>query len=215
MNAPTTTPTPKNTVAPAAQRSLRPDFAVIANWIQPSARVLDLGCGDGELLRHLQQHKKVTGYGIELDDVHIPMCIASGINVIQSDLDQGLAEFDDDSFDTVILSLTLQAMRYPDALIEEMLRVGTQGIVSFPNMGHWWSRVHIALRGRMPVTNALPHAWYNTPNIHLCTLKDFESLCQERGIRIIERHTLQSRNRRGGAFLPNFFSEIALYRFTR
>ncbi len=158
-----------------ANSGLRPDFAIIAEWIRPGSRVLDLGCGDGTLMKHLAQHKNVGGYGLELDDIYIPACLRNGINVIQTDLDRGLAEFDDDSFDCVVLSLTLQAMHYPAQLLREMLRVGTIGIVTFPNFGHWHVRYHIGLRGRMPINTALPNQWYDTPNIHLCTLQDFET----------------------------------------
>ncbi len=195
----------------------RPDLSIIAEWIAPRTRVLDLGCGDGELLQHLARRKQVSGYGIEIDDEHIPECIRAGVNVIQMDLDAGLSEFDDDSFDYVVLSLTLQAMRYPRRLLEEMLRVGRQGIVTFPNFGHWSARVQLALRGRMPVTRALPSTWYDTPNIHLCTLKDFESLCREMGIHVLEKRAVDHRHKSGLGLrlLPNLLGEIALYRFRR
>jgi len=197
---------------------MRADYTVIQDWIPDNARVLDLGCGDGSLLQQLYQSRNATGYGIEIDEQSIPTCIRAGINVIQSDLDEGLADFDADSFDYVILSLTLPAMRYPEKLLDEMLRVGKEGIVTFPNFAHWYSRFQLALRGRMPVTDALPHRWHNTPNIHLCTIKDFEALCDERSIKILERSiigasatTPQPRRSRAA----NFFGEIALYRFTR
>ena len=135
----------------------RPDYAIISDWIKPGSRVLDLGCGDGTLLGFLQKQKQVSGYGIEIEDEDIAQSIDAGINVIQMDLNHGLSEFDADSFDYVVLSLTLQAMRRPDLLLLEMLRVSTEGIVTFPNFGNWRSRVQLALKGRMPMTRSLPN----------------------------------------------------------
>ncbi len=198
--------------------SLRPDFALISEWIAPGSRVLDLGCGDGTLLRHLRETRQVSGYGLEIDDANIVRCLDNGVDVIQSDLNEGLSEFfDDDSFDYVIMTQTLQAMRHPDRLIEEMARVGREGIVTFPNMAHWKNRLQLAVGGRMPVSRVLPYAWYDTPNIHLCTLHDFERLCEEKGLRILERAVVDAghRKRRLAALLPNLMSEIAVYRFTR
>ena len=165
--------------------NIRPDYAIIADWIRPGSRVLDLGCGDGTLLGYLAREKQVAGYGIEIDDHHIPECIRAGINVIQMDLDEGLSEFDDDSFDYVVLSLTLQAMRFPDRILKEMMRVGAEGIVTFPNFGHWLARLQLGFGGRMPNTRALPSEWYDTPNIHLCTLQDFEALCRKLDIHVL------------------------------
>ncbi len=198
--------------------TLRADQEIICEWIQPNTRILDLGCGDGTLLRHLNQHHNTTGYGLELDDSNVLTCLENGIDVIQSDLDQGLSQyFDDDSFDYVIMSLTLQAMNFPDRMLDEMLRVGKQGIITFPNFGHWRNRLQLALGGKMPVTQALPNYWYNTPNIHLCTVHDFETLCSQKGIRILERSVVD-REHREPALLklaPNLLGEIALYRFER
>ena len=195
----------------------RPDFAIIAQWVRPQTRVLDLGCGDGTLLHHLAEEKNVNGYGLEFDDAHIVQCIDNGVNVIQMNLDQGLQEFDDDSFESVILSLTLPAMRHPERLLRDMLRVGREGIVTFPNFAHWRARIDLGLRGRMPVTESLPHRWYDTPNIHLCTLNDFEDLCRRVDIRILERRLLARGREYGPALrtLPNLFTETALYRFSR
>ncbi len=194
----------------------RLDFRIIADWIRPESRVLDLGCGDGTLLQTLAQTKGVSGYGIELDDDHVTACISRGINVIQTDLDAGLSEFDDRSFDYIILSLTLQAVKYPERLLREMLRVGTEGIVTFPNFGYWASRVQL-LGGRMPVSRALPHQWYDTPNIHLCTLQDFEDLCRKENILVLESEVVDHEHRRrlGLRLFPNLLGEIALYRFRR
>jgi methionine biosynthesis protein MetW len=153
--------------------------------------VLDLGCGDGTLLKYLQQSRGVTGYGVEIDDGNVLACVNNGVNVIQGDLERGLAEFADGSFDFVVLSQTLQAMRNTERIVREMLRVGRAGIVTFPNFGHWKNRLQI-LRGRMPVSDKLPFEWFDTPNIHLCTVADFERFCEERGIRIVSRAVLSS-----------------------
>ena len=193
------------------------DFQVICDWIQPNSRVLDLGCGNGELLNELSLNQGVSGYGIEIDDKNISECISAGINVIQRDLDLGLSDFDEDSFDYVILSMTLQASNYPHRLLGEMLRVGTEGIVTFPNFGNIKSRIQLGLGGRMPVNRTLPLEWYNTPNIHLCTLKDFEELCDKLDIEIIERRAVSQNNKTGPGLrlFPNLFGEIALYRFRK
>jgi len=195
----------------------RPDFAIIADWIEPGSRVLDLGCGDGSLLSYLSFNKDVNGYGIEIDDDDITRCIHSGINVIHMDLNEGLSEFDDDSFDNVVLSLTLQAIHRPDLLLQEMMRVGSEGIVTFPNFGNWRSRLQLAFGGKMPVTKTLPNEWYNTPNIHLCTIRDFELLCSGLGFEILERRAVDHVHKSGLGFklLPNLLGQIALFRFRR
>ncbi len=195
----------------------RPDFAIIADWIDKGSRVLDLGCGDGTLLSYLRRNKEVSGYGIEIDDEDITESIRNGINVIHMDLNEGLPEFDEDSFDFVVLSLTLQAMQRPDLVLREMMRVGTEGIVTFPNFGHWRSRLQLAFEGRMPVTAALPNQWYNTPNIHLCTIRDFEDLCAHLGFRILERRAVDHVHKSsfGLRMLPNLLGQTALYRFRR
>jgi methionine biosynthesis protein MetW len=205
------------TKQPSDSPVVRPDYAIIAEWIRPRSRVLDLGCGDGALLRYLAEQRQTTGYGLELDDKYLPQCIRNGINVIQTDLDQGLAEFDDDSFDYVLLSLTLQAMHFPARLLDEMLRVGTRGIVTFPNFGHWRARIQLGLFGTMPISRTLPHQWYDTPNIHLCTLRDFEALCRDRNIDILDRRAVDHSHRSslGLRLWPNLLGEIALYQFTR
>lgn len=196
---------------------MRPDYAIIADWIKPESRVLDLGCGDGTLLSYLAREKQVSGYGLELDDHHISQCIRSNINVIQTDLDQGLSEFDEDSFNYVVLSLTLQAMHRPDLILQEMMRVGTEGIVTFPNFGHWRSRFYLGILGRMPISRTLPNEWYDTPNIHLCTIKDFEDLCYKLGFHILERRAVDHVHKTslGLRLLPNLLGQIALYRFRR
>lgn len=196
---------------------MRVDLELITNWIEPNSRVLDLACGDGTLLAHLQKNKGVSGYGIEIDPDHIAECIDKGVNAIQIDLDAGLSDFKANSFDYVIMTQSLQAMHFPDRLLEEMLRVGQQGIVSFPNMGFWKCRMQFALLGRMPVTRALNNNWYNTPNIHLCTIADFENLCNERHISVLQRATVDFSHQPRFLMnkLPNLLSEIALYRFKK
>ncbi|HKE39513.1 MAG TPA: methionine biosynthesis protein MetW [Casimicrobiaceae bacterium] len=190
--------------------SMRADFSTIAGWIAPGARVLDLGCGDGSLLSHLKQSRGATGYGIEIDDAGVLASIGNGVNVIQSDLESGLAGFDDRSFDSVILSQTLQAMRRIESIVGEMLRVGREAIVSFPNFGHWSHRLQV-VRGRMPVSKSLPYEWYNTPNIHLCTVADFDAFCAGRRLRVDERVVLHDARR--VHFLSNLLGSLAIYRF--
>lgn len=193
--------------------SLRPDQAKIADWVTPNARVLDLGCGDGELLAHLARVRNAGGYGVEIADAGVRASIANGINVLQRDLEAGLDAFDDDSFDFVILSQTLQAMKNVDRIVREMLRVGHEGIVTFPNFGYWKHRLQIGLRGRMPVSKSLPYQWYDTPNIHLCTLKDFVELCRTCGGEILEQRVLQ--NGREVTWLPNVRGSVGVFRFKR
>ena len=190
----------------------RADFATIASWVAPRARVLDLGCGDGSLLAYLRRERGATGYGIEIDDEGFLASLANGINVLQSDLESGLAGFDDASFDCVILSQTLQAMRHTEDIVNEMLRVGRDAIVTFPNFGHWSHRLQV-LRGRMPVSSSLPYQWFDTPNIHLCTVADFDAFLAERGHRVLDRVVLAGG--RPVAFAPNLMGELAIYRFRR
>jgi len=190
----------------------RPDFAAIAAWIPRGASVLDLGCGDGSLLRYLDETRAVKGYGVEINDLDIVSCIANGMNVIQNDLDSGLSDFEDGSFDFVILSQTLQATRHTEALIREMLRVGREGIVSFPNFGYWKNRLNV-LRGNMPVSSELPYQWFDTPNVHLCTLRDFETFCRDHHVTVLERRVMSGE--REVNLLPNLLGSTAAYRFQR
>lgn len=196
---------------------LRGDHALIAQWIRPGSRVLDLGCGDGALLDHLRREQAVTGYGVELESDRVVRCIERGVSVIQGDLDAGLADFDDGSFDYVIMSLTLQAVYFPARVLDEMLRVGREAIVAFPNFGHLSCRLQLGFGGHMPVSAALPETWYETDNIHLCTIRDFEALCRHRGIRVLQRTVVNHQHRRtlGARLLPNLLGEVALYRFER
>ncbi len=192
-----------------AQRS---DFAAIAQWVKPDARVLDLGCGDGTLLRYLSDQRRAIGYGVEIDDGRVLACVSNGVNVIQGDIERGLSGFADASFDYVILSQTLQAVKSSDRVVREMLRVGREGIVSFPNFGYWRNRLQV-LGGHMPVSKNMPYEWFDTPNIHLCTITDFEDFCRAHDVRILERIVM-----RGGdavALLPNLLGSLAVYRFQR
>jgi methionine biosynthesis protein MetW len=190
----------------------RADYATIGGWIAENARVLDLGCGDGALLAFLAEKRRVSGYGIEIDDAGVLASVRSGINVVQSDLERGLAGFDDAAFDVVILSQTLQAMRRVEAIVAEMLRVGREAIVTFPNFGHWTHRLQI-LRGRMPVSQSLPYQWYDTPNIHLCTVADFDAFLTARSYRVLDRVVLA--DGRAVSFAPNLTGELAIYRFRK
>jgi homoserine O-acetyltransferase len=190
----------------------RADHAIIADWIPRNSHVMDLGCGDGSLLAHLKAVRNATGYGIEIGDAGVLASLKTGIDVIQRDLEGGLAGFDDGSFDCVILSQTLQAMRHIETIVEEMLRVGREAVVSFPNFGHWSHRWQI-LRGRMPVSDSLPYQWYDTPNVHLCTVADFDAFLAARNYRIIERTVLRADV--PVSFAPNLFGEQAIYRFRR
>ena len=190
----------------------RADFAAIANWIKPAARVLDLGCGDGTLLRYLAGQRDTIGYGVEIDDDGILACIKNGVNVVQGNLERGLSGFADGSFDYVILSQTLQAVRSSERVVREMLRVGRQGIVTFPNFGYWRNRLQV-ISGNMPVSDNLPYTWFDTPNIHLCTITDFENFCSTHDVRILERIVMRDGN--AVKFLPNLFGSLAVYRFER
>ena len=190
----------------------RKDFEAISNWIKPACSVLDLGCGDGELLVHLKESRNITGYGIENDDAGILACVANGVNVIQSNLESGLKEVGDGAFDYVILSQTLQAMKRTEAVIDEMLRVGTDAIVSFPNFGYWQHRWQL-LKGRMPVSDALPYAWHNTPNVHMCTVADFDAFCARKNLRVLNR--LVMNGEREQTLLPNLMGTLALYRLAK
>ena len=192
--------------------TLRSDFAAIAGWVSMGSRVLDLGCGDGSLLKYLMDSRRVTGYGVEIDDDRVLACAKNGVNVIQGDLERGLSEFENGSFDYVILSQTLQAVRNSERVVADMLRVAREGIVTFPNFGYWTNRLQV-LGGRMPVSDNLPYQWHDTPNVHLCTIADFERFCDDFGVKILERKVL-TRNK-PVAWLPNLLGALAVYRFQR
>ena len=184
---------------------MRPDLEIIQQWIEPGSKVLDLGCGDGSLLHYLRNSKNVHGIGLEIDSGNIQRCIGNGINVIEQNLDRGLSNFQSNSFNTVLLTQTLQALSKPDVLIDEMLRIGEKGIVTFPNFGNWKSRLYLSSKGRMPVSKFMPHAWYNTPNIHFCTVK-------------VLTRTVVDLEHQGSWYMkawPNLLGEIAIYHITR
>lgn len=192
-----------------SELNFRNDFAIIAGWLPFGGKVLDLGCGDGELLAYLKASLEVRGYGVEKDDDNWLASMARGVNVIQMDLEAGLSGFADQSFDTVILSQTLQAMHNTEGILHEMLRVGREVIVTFPNFGYWRHRYQL-IAGQMPVSKDLPYAWYNTPNVHLCTIKDFDALCKKNAIKIQERLVLTDNQRIN--VMPNLLGSLAMYR---
>jgi methionine biosynthesis protein MetW len=196
---------------------MRLDLNHIKQWIGTGSRVLDLGCGDGEFLLQLQQERNVTGVGLEIDHDNISAAISRGLNIIEQDMDRGLANFPDKSFDTVVMAHALQVLHYPDLVLEEMLRIGQQCIVTFPNFAHWSCRWYLAAHGRMPVSKFMPHNWYDTPNIHFCTVQDFEILCSEKGIRILQRDMVAQHSGPQWAAnrWPNLFASTAIYHITR
>lgn len=196
---------------------MRFEFDVIQNWVKPKSRVLDLGCGDGTLLYSLKKNKGVEALGIEIDHDNFNQCVRKGLNVIDQNLDGGLANFADNSFDTVVMTLTLQAVRHPDKVLEETLRIGKQSIVAFPNFGHWRCRLYLSSRGRMPVSKFMPYHWYNTPNIHFCTIRDFEALCKQRGIKVLNKEVTTTEGQLPWLEKrwPNLFGSMAIYHLSR
>ncbi len=200
------------------------DHQLAEKWIKPKSRVLDLGCGDGTLLLHLQKTLGVTGYGLEIDEAKINEAISKGLNIIEQDLNDGLARFSDNSFDTVVMARALQAVKSPDQLLIDMLRVAKEGIVTFPNFAYWQNRVYLGIKGIMPMSETLPHEWYNTPNIHLCTFKDFERLCDDNDIRIIDAVAISDKPspklptalmNRLVKRAPNLLADVAVYRIAK
>jgi len=193
--------------------SIRTDLDIIQQWIAPENRVLDLACGEGALLKILKQHKQVEGYGLEIDPDKITHAIANGINVVETNLDNGLSQFPDNSFDIVVMTQALQVMRYPHLVLEEMLRIGKKCIITFPNFGSWRARTSLLIHGRMPVTKQLTYQWYDTPNIHFCTVNDFEALCDEKNIHITHKEFVAERtpDRKLKGIWPNLFSDTAIY----
>ena len=189
------------------------DFAVIANWIPPGERVLDLGCGDGRLLRYLRETKGVAGYGVEIDPTSVLNCIRNGVDVMQIDIERGLSGFEDLSFDHVIISQALQAMRATERILTEMLRVSAEAVVSFPNFAYRANREAIA-GGHMPVSEDLPYEWYDTPNVRFFTIADFEALCDELGIEVRERLAFDDAGR-PVTDDPNLNGSLAFYRLAR
>lgn len=193
-----------------AKQLLRDDLQLIYDWIPVGSRVLDLGCGDGELLAALVKHKQCHGYGVEIDTNSVLAAMRRGINVVQADLEQGLQHFEGASFDTLVLSQTIQAMQNTETILQDMMRVAGQAIVSFPNFGYWKNRFQISLSGHMPVSEHMPYQWYNTPNIHWCTLHDFEALCAKNDLCILERAVMSGHKRIDK--WPNLRGSLAFYR---
>jgi len=195
--------------------SLRPDLAAIAEMIPQGARVLDVGCGDGQLLEHLKDTKNVDGRGLELSQHNVNVCVARGLSVIQGDADTDLHEYPSQVFDIVILSQTIQATYDPSRVLEHLLRIGKRTIVSLPNFGHWRVRLSLLLNGRMPQTQALGYSWHDTPNIHLCTIADFVTLAKETGAVIESAQALDEKGRtrpmQSDAWGPNIFAEGAIF----
>ncbi len=191
---------------------LRPDLAVIANWIKPGATVLDLGCGDGALLAHLQREKGCLCYGVEIADASVLACVRRGVNVIQRDIEAGLGMFAASRFDVVVLSMAIQVTHQTERVLREMSEVGAEGIVSFPNFGHWYHAWSI-LRGRMPVSREMPYEWYNTPNLHLATLPDFEDFLAKFGYEVSGSTFLK--DGKSVNWLAGLRSTQAIYRFRR
>ena len=195
----------------------RADFDVIASWVAPGHRVLDLGCGNGALLRHLIDSRQVVGWGVEIDKSDVLAAIRNGISVIQSNLEDGLRDFADQSFDHVVLSRTLQTVRHTEDILREMLRVGREAVVSFPNFAYW-KNLRSVLNRRMPVSEDLPYQWYNSPNVRFFTLLDFEALCEQMALTVVERQVLDEEGQvvdADSARDLNFLGSLAVYRLTR
>lgn len=192
--------------------TLRPDLAFIAHWVPDNAHVLDVGCGDGAMLRYLQSGKGCSGYGIEIADDSLLASTRRGINVIQQDMEKGLSIFSDNSFDTVLCLSSLQMMQHVEPLLRDIVRVGNEAIVSFPNFAYWPHRVAL-MKGRMPVSKSLPYQWYDTPNVRCATIYDFEELAFECGLEVLERVALV--NGKPVSFLPNLRGSLAVFRLRK
>ncbi|MDD3927248.1 MAG: methionine biosynthesis protein MetW [bacterium] len=197
---------------------MRYDLQVVASLVEEGSHVLDLGCGQGELLLWLTEHRGVTARGVEISEEAVRSGIAGGLSVYHGDIDEGLADYADNSFDLVILSQTLQMVRNPHLVMDEMLRVGRQAIVSFPNFGHWSVRLHLLLQGRAPRTPSLPYEWYNTPNIRVLTIRDFHNFCAESGITILKEIPIVFSGSHDGRIVrlnPNLTAQYGIYLVTR
>ncbi|MEL3889007.1 methionine biosynthesis protein MetW [Ferrovibrio sp. MS7] len=210
---------PDKAIPAARTRDIRRDLLLIAEMVAPQSRVLDVGCGDGMLLEYLSREKKVDARGIEVRQSGVNACVARGLSVIQGDADTDLGDYPDAAFDYAILSLTLQATRNPRRVLRELLRIGKHAIVSFPNFAYWRVRLQLLLDGRMPMTAALDDPWYETQNIHLCTIRDFDELCQRDGIVVEQRIAVDGQGNREGWRLQgaaaNVFGAQAVYLLRR
>ena len=196
---------------------MRVDLTQIQRWIPKQSKVLDLGCGDGEFLAQLRDSHSTHGLGLEIDPDNISRALSRGIDVVEQDMDSGLGNFPDHSFDVVVMAHALQVLHYPDKVLDEMLRIGRRGIVTFPNFAHWRCRLHLGTRGRMPVSKFLPHNWYDTPNIHFCTVRDFEALCAQKDIIIQQREMVGDGviSNALARLRPNLFATTAIYHISR
>lgn len=196
----------------------RPDHRVIVDLIEPGSRVLDLGCGNGELLGVLRDTRDAIGYGVELSQEGVMECISQGISVTQADLDEGLVDYGDKTFDYVILNQTIQVVNRPSFVLDEVLRVGKRGIITFPNFANWEIRLNLLFNGRMPKSEAIPFDWYDTPNIHLLTIRDFQIYCKARGYRVLMTHhvtNLESRDTSAVTHFPNLFAGHGFFVITK
>ena len=192
----------------------RGDIDTIVSWVPEGGKVLDLGCGDGELLHRLQAEKRVEGLGVDIDPANIIAAVGKGLCVVQQDMEDGLQNFEGSRFDAVIIAYSLQVLERPHAVLERIASIGNEAIVTFPNFGHWRSRLSLLLGGRMPQTKALPYSWFDTPNIHFCTVADFEALCKDLNIAVVERR-MSSGVGLLAELWPNLFAKSASYRITR
>ncbi len=194
----------------------RLDLKTVLDWVPKNSRVLDLGCGDGAFLARLRDERNAIGVGVDIDPANLIAAVSKGLDVIQEDINDGLYCFTTNRFDVVVLAHALQELTHPHIALERMVDIGDEAIVSFPNFGHWLCRAHLGFKGRMPMSRAMPRHWYNTPNIHFCTVKDFESLCSDLKIDIIERATIAAAAQGLlGKWFPNLFATSAIYRIRR
>jgi methionine biosynthesis protein MetW len=192
----------------------RGDIDTIVSWVPEGGKVLDLGCGDGELLHRLQAEKRVEGLGVDIDPANIIAAVGKGLCVVQQDMEDGLQNFEGSRFDAVIIAYSLQVLERPHAVLERIASIGNEAIVTFPNFGHWRSRLSLLLGGRMPQTKALPYSWFDSPNIHFCTVADFEALCKDLNVAVVERR-MSSGVGLLAELWPNLFAKSASYRITR
>jgi methionine biosynthesis protein MetW len=192
-------------------------FKIINKWVPINSHILDLGCGDGSMLFDLKKELNVNGLGVDISEENIQLSLAKGLNVIEQDIDQGLSNFKDQSFDLVLMSQSIQALKRPDLALTEIIRIGKECIVSIPNFANLRCRFQLFITGKMPISSALPHSWYSTPNLHLCSLKDFETLCMDLNITISEKKLIKASGKSTflSKFLPNLFAEVAVYKLQK